>query len=828
MAPRRSTKDAALIWGVPAEKWREISAFILVLLALLLLLSLISSSLDKRWIGTLGSFVARQAAFVLGRAVSYVLPALLLLAAFHAFGGRTPFHPVRKTISGLLILFSLCALVALPHVLRGGPQSPHAAFEAGGLLGNFLTSDGRYGLRLVHLCGPAGAYLLCLAALIVGAMLSTDFLFVPLVRSLARTARSVVARWRRPPPVATLHFGRDTGQRVFPVIKTEGQRGRQSTRLLEGPTPVAESEQSLSSRRNEMKREVIEGPAAPSAATAEGSPSGKATARSRNGTTPASIIQTELDFNADDFELPSIDLFTPPPPTSGEMDREEVLRVSGELEAALADFNISARVVAVTQGPVVTRYELQPAPGIKVSRILNLENDIALILKAKSVRIQAPIPGKAAVGVEVPNRRISPVYFRDLIETDEFREHHSPLAFVLGKNISGEPVICDLSTMPHLLIAGTTGSGKSVCVNSIVSSMLCRMPPGKLKLIMIDPKRVELNVYSEIPHLIAPVVNEPRQAAAALMWAVQQMEERLRMFSELRVRNIDSYNAMIAGNRSRGKETQGRGDLRYMPHIVIVIDELADLMLIARNEVEEYVVRLAQMSRAAGIHLIIATQRPSVNVLTGIIKANFPSRIAFRVSAKVDSRTILDMNGAETLLGRGDMLFSPGGIKPMRIQGAYISDEDVEQLTDYLRSQTPAAYEKETFSAPAADMPDFEEESDPESEEVASADRAAIPSLPPFPAQVEFPSIQMTRGTDDDEELYDRALRLVLETRKPSVSMIQRRLKIGFARAGRLMDLMEERGIVGPYLGSKPRDLIVEDPDALLRRLDEIGVGSGT
>jgi len=387
--------------------------------------------------------------------------------------------------------------------------------------------------------------------------------------------------------------------------------------------------------------------------------------------------------------------------------------------------------------------------------------------------------------------------------------------------------------MPHLLIAGTTGSGKSVCVNVIVSSLLHRMTPDQVKLIMIDPKRVELNVYSGIPHLLAPVVNEPRQAASALMWAIQQMEERLDLFSRLRVRNITSYNALASGARKPSKRVQAR-DLKPIPHIVIVIDELADLMLIAKNEVEEFVVRLAQMSRAAGIHMIIATQRPSVNVLTGIIKANFPSRIAFRVSAKVDSRTILDMNGAETLLGQGDMLFAPGGTKPMRIQGAFVSDQDVERLTEYLRAQTPTVYEKEGFSV--ADLPmrgagtgtreaPFLGAADPETSESEGGVRIPPESAPPAQrgaGRVQFPKVQLRSEMDEDEVLYEKALRLVLETKKPSVSMIQRRLKIGFARAGRLMDLMEDRGIVGPYLGSKPRNLIIDDPEALLRRLDEL------
>ncbi|MFW6286839.1 MAG: DNA translocase FtsK, partial [Candidatus Sumerlaeota bacterium] len=538
------------------------------------------------------------------------------------------------------------------------------------------------------------------------------------------------------------------------------------------------------------------------------------------------------DFGGADFEAPSSDLFTTSQVKGDGMDRDEVLDISKQLEKALQDFNIEAKVVAVTQGPVVTRYELQPAPGIKVSRIVSLENDIALILKARSVRIQAPIPGKAAIGIEVPNRKVTPVFFRDLIDTAEFRQHKSPLAFVLGRNISGDPIICDLAAMPHLLIAGTTGSGKSVCVNSIISSMLFRMPPTRVKFIMIDPKRVELNVYSDIPHLLAPVVNEPRQAAAALAWAVGQMEERLQIFSQLRVRNIDGFNDIATGKREvpKGVEVD---ELKIMPHIVIIIDELADLMTIAKNEVEEFIVRLAQMSRAAGIHMVIATQRPSVNVLTGLIKANFPSRIAFRVSAKVDSRTILDMNGAETLLGRGDMLFSPGGIKPMRLQGAFLSDADVEKLTDHLRAQKPEEIEQTDFSMVIPESNGDQAADDGivlggHSEDAKSGDsagdegaRVSVDPVKPV-GQVEFQELVLNDEVDEDEELYEKALRMILESGKPSVSMIQRRLKIGFARAGRLMDLMEERGIVGPYQGSKPRDLIVADPEARLRRLNEI------
>ncbi|NQU44627.1 DNA translocase FtsK 4TM domain-containing protein, partial [bacterium] len=807
-------------WGLSVGKWREIGAFCLLLMALLLLLSLISEAYGQGWVGAIGTSLAAASQFIMGRSVSFVLPVLLILAAFHAFRGKVPFHPFRKAVAGILILLSLCALFSLRAHLYGSDIDSPEAFQLGGVLGNFLTSP--EGLDLALLLGPAGAYLVFVAALLLGAMLSTEFLFVPLVKRGILEVRSLLGQFRRLKPVAVLKFDR-SGSRVFP--SAEGALPeRASPRPLEIEYEEEDfEEESIPEEETEEEPPVV----APPPPRITSSNTRARPDKSREEIQLAlEMIQTELDFSMPDYQAPPIYIFSDSPVPESQMDREEVLQISGELEKALADFNISARVVAVTQGPVVTQYELQPAPGVKVSRILSLENDIALILRAKSVRIQAPIPGKAAIGVEVPNRKVTPVYFRDLIEADEFLRHPSSLAFVLGKNISGEPVICDLASMPHLLIAGTTGSGKSVCVNTIVSSILFRMPPDKVKLIMIDPKRVELNVYSDIPHLLAPVVNEPRQAAAALLWAVQQMEKRLQTFSELRVRNIDGYNAVVSGKRRPAKGTEV-GDHQPLPHIVIIIDELADLMLIAKNEVEDFIVRLAQMSRAAGIHMIIATQRPSVNVLTGIIKANFPSRIAFRVSAKVDSRTILDMNGAETLLGKGDMLFSPGGTKPLRIQGAYVSDGDVEKLTEYLRSQTPTIYEKEGFTA--AELA-ATQDAELESGIISEDDDDRGPTIRPGSGtvsfgtggQVEFPELQLSGDVNEDEVLYDRGLKMVLETKKASVSMIQRRLKIGFARAGRLMDLMEERGIVGPYLGSKPRQIILDDPVAMLRRLDAI------
>ena len=533
--------------------------------------------------------------------------------------------------------------------------------------------------------------------------------------------------------------------------------------------------------------------------------------------------QQEMNLWPKEYVLPGMNLLADPPQTMWEMSDEEKERLSRKIEQTLAQFKIEVEVIEVVQGPVITRFAMRVAPGVRVNRILQLESELAMALKASHVRILAPIPGQSAVGIEVPNKKPNPVMLKDLLSSEAFRNHKSPLAFALGKNIAGEPVICDLAQMPHLLIAGATGAGKSVCLNAIIASMLYKNKPDRVKFVMVDPKRVELSIYQAIPHLIAPVVSETKKAAAALAWCVEQMENRYKLLAEIGVRNLDSYNQLLV-DKVPSKKIMGRGDLKFLPHIVIIIDELADLMMVAKNEVEEYIIRLAQMARAVGMHLVLATQRPSVNVITGIIKANFPSRIAFAVSSKVDSRTILDSNGAETLMGRGDMLYSPGGAKPFRIQGAFVADSEVERLADYIRAQEKARYEKEDFEVrptPAERAKaQLKEEDDDEGMTLAGAGGGRRGGLfmdgmaaegragmaPLTPADMELLS---------DEDLYDMALKLVLESRKASVSYIQRRMKIGYARAGRIMDLMEERGIVGPYQGSKPRDLIV-DPDEYL------------
>jgi DNA segregation ATPase FtsK/SpoIIIE-like protein len=531
----------------------------------------------------------------------------------------------------------------------------------------------------------------------------------------------------------------------------------------------------------------------------------------------------------EDYLMPRIETLDDPPQVDARMTREEVVEMSQTLVQTLVDFGIEGKVTEVHQGPVVTRFEFRPAAGIKVSRIVGLEHDIAMSMRAMSVRILAPIPGKNAVGIEVPNKKAQGVYLKELISCREFWDHPSPLAFALGKTIDGSPYFADLARMPHLLIAGATGAGKSVCLNTIICSLLYRNRPDQVRMIMVDPKRVELSVYADIPHLLAPVVCEPKCAASALEWAVEQMEERYKQLVALGVRNIDGYNR-IAANPEGHAKARGRR-LKPMPYMVIVVDELADLMLVSKADVEESIQRLAQMARAVGIHLILATQRPSVNVITGIIKANFPSRIAFQVSQKVDSRTILDANGAEALLGKGDMLFSKGGAgKPIRIQGAFLSDDEVERIAEHCRSQMAPHYEVEEFEAKLS-----------EKEQRELAKMMGVADLDDLDAQD-----RMVRGTNKvmgkvhagmfiphdggsaragdeeiDEALVRAAARLILESRKASVSLLQRRLKVGFARAGRLMDMLEEMGIVGEFKGSKPRDIVV-DCEAALLELDKL------
>lgn len=460
------------------------------------------------------------------------------------------------------------------------------------------------------------------------------------------------------------------------------------------------------------------------------------------------------------YKLPPFRLLSKPGGSGKPGDQNDYKQTARKLEATLESFGVRAKVLEVVRGPSVTRYEIQPDIGVKVSRIVSLTDDIALALAAKDIRMEAPIPGKSAIGIEVPNNEVSLVTMREVMETPMFQDSQSKLSIAFGRDISGQTIVGNLARMPHLLVAGATGSGKSVCINGIIASILYKAKPDEVKFLMVDPKMVELNVYNGIPHLLAPVVTDPKRASLALKKIVVEMEKRYELFSKSSTRNIEGYNNLMKDNPSA-----------VLPYIVVIVDELADLMMVAAHDVEEAITRLAQMARAAGIHLIIATQRPSVDVITGVIKANIPSRIAFGVSSQVDSRTILDMAGAEKLLGRGDMLFMPmGSSKPIRVQGAFMSDQEVENIVGFVRDQGQAEYDESLV---------------PEIEESASGDDEEL------------------------DELYDQAVMIILEAKQASVSLLQRRMRVGYTRAARLIDSMEARGVIGPYEGSKPREVLI-------------------
>ena len=481
-------------------------------------------------------------------------------------------------------------------------------------------------------------------------------------------------------------------------------------------------------------------------------------------------LEHTMTVEDENYEFPLIEILSEPEKRTLKGGKKAVTDTATRLQKTLYSFGVSAKVENVSVGPAITRYELKPAEGVRVSKIANLADDIALNLAAETIRIEAPIPGKQAVGIEVPNKETEVVHLREIIDTDSFKNHKSKLAFALGKDVAGKEIVTDIAKMPHVLIAGATGSGKSVCINTLISSIIYKAKPSEVKLLMVDPKVVELSVYNGIPHLLIPVVTDPRKAAGALAWAVQEMENRYATFAAKGVRDLKGYNESV----------EKEGEIGKLPQIVIIIDELADLMMVAAKDVEDSICRLAQKARAAGMHLVIATQRPSVDVITGIIKANIPSRISFAVSSQVDSRTILDMIGAEKLLGKGDMLFYPSGApKPTRIQGAFVSDAEVEKIVDFLKANGEVNYSEDIMqSIENANKTDKELEAE-------------------------------TMEEDDTDPLLMEAIDVVVETGQASTSFIQRRFKVGYARAGRIIDQMEERGVISGYQGSKPREVLL-------------------
>lgn len=621
---------------------------------------------------------------------------------------------------------------------------------------------GAFSYALLHFLFDDIGTLIVLGALVLsGLLLIADFSYVKIfsrIKSLSKAqkkkARAWLVRWvkdqyqqkekkqKRKRRKKTATSQQDSQEKVNPVIYDFED--------LVYPADVGnrDAEQQLKLR--------LDGQGEPSGARPESRPQTKPQEEEQI------VVKFNTHSNMENYVLPPTVLLKTAKKRPGKEQENVQDKAKAEvLKDKLKSFGVNAKVGEIHRGPAVTRYEIQPEAGVKVSRIVNLADDIALALAAKDIRIEAPIPGKSAVGIEIPNSEVAIVCLRDVLESSDYLSAESKLSIALGRDIYGKPIIDNLSKMPHLLVAGATGSGKSVCINAIIVSLLYKSRPDEVKLMMIDPKMVELNIYNGIPHLLVPVVTDPRKAAIALKKVVAEMEKRYELFAKHGARDIERFNLLIKTGKLK--------DLEPLPYIVVIVDELADLMMVAPSDVEDAICRLAQMARAAGIHLIIATQRPSVDVITGVIKANIPTRIAFAVSSQADSRTILDMGGAEKLLGRGDMLYLPtGASKPTRIQGAFLTDEEVEAVVKFVKEQQEPEYQEEM--------------------------------IPNAPEQ---------QKAEVDDELFPRAMQLVVEAQTASVSLLQRRLRIGYTRAARLIDILEAKGIVGPYEGSKPREVLV-------------------
>ncbi len=730
--------------------------------------------------GVIGAYLAFGLRITFGLS-ALLIPALFLLWSACFFLQRVPEKKLFKFVGLGIALFSTSTLVALS-------VSAKMRFEEGGAVGYLAAS------HLLRYFGNVGSTILAGSCLLLSLLLATDFLIYPLVQDFISNLAET-----------TKHFLETCAAfREWLIERTQGFRPAQpkSEKVAKRPTPnelripalpeiplkvkqyrpdlpepfekSSESEDLRKSERPEKsegqiketvklraEKEILRQPA-PSAEEPK-----------FEGVIGSRSAQEDL------YVFPPVDLLKRP--VKGVAQGDNLQQNSKLLEETLAEFGIEVKVVEVEQGPVITRYELLPAPGVKVNSIAALSDDIALALKAASVRLIIPIPGKSAVGVEVPNSIASMVSLRELIESQTFRNKKYVLPLALGKDTSGKPLIADLTSMPHILIAGTTGSGKTVCVNSIVTGLLYACSPAYLKFVMVDPKMVELAVYNKIPHMLSPVVTDVRKAAHTLNWVVTEMENRYKLFATVGVRNIQAFNARPLSEEALKQMTETKSDNvvpARLPYIVLVIDELADLMMASGKEVEASICRIAQMARAVGMHLIVATQRPSVDVITGLIKANIPARVAYAVTSGIDSRTILDAIGAEDLLGQGDMLFVSGQMsKPIRIQGVYVSSREIEKVTNRVKLTLEPEYDESITSLEVA--------------------RQNVQGLPP------------SRGSGGNDPLYEKALGVIVEARKASASLLQRRMEIGYARAARILDEMESNGVIGPVRGAKPREIYV-------------------
>lgn len=712
----------------------EILGVFLFALAFFLLVSIFTST------GLIGDYLLRLLTVITGEKGCYLVAGVLFYFGWAYCRHRKPVTVEARSKGVFLLLALSLTVLHLAIAPSGSPRGVVVSFlwdaglqgQGGGVLGALFS------ISLYYLLARAGTVILVVALGIIDITLLTGIpssrIFQKLGAVMVKAGQSLKLKLEQ------FLFIEEEEEEDVPSLRTQ-REDEEEEKGNELPVIIDSSVLPVVTEEREAKEVKVEdgvgsGPSAPQGG--EG--------RSRES-----------------YTLPPLTLLRKPIKVKSSRLNKDLIENVRILEETLDNFGIKVCVNEVHRGPAITRYELQPAPGVKVSRIVRLADDIALSLAAPDVRIEAPIPGKSALGIEVPNKEVSTVYLREILETSEFQEATSKLTFALGKDIAGNPIVADLMKMPHLLIAGATGSGKSVCLNAIICSLLFKAAPNEVKFLLIDPKMVELITYNGIPHLLAPVVTDPKKAAGALKWVVSEMVNRYETFASLGVRDINRYNTLICSRDPQQHQP--------LPYIVVIIDELSDLMMVSPVDVEDAICRLAQMARAAGIHLVIATQRPSVDVITGVIKANIPSRISFAVSSQIDSRTILDLNGAEKLLGRGDMLFMPvGAIKPIRIQGALVTEKEVEDVVAYLIKHGEPVYLSEF---PSPDDEDADNE-------------------------VEY-----------GDSLVPEAAKVVIDAGHASVSLLQRRLRIGYSRAARLMDILEAKGIVGPYEGAKPRAVLM-------------------
>ena len=719
----------------------EIIAALLFTIGLFSILSLIfyssKSGYDlKNTMGSIGVFISD----ILGKSfgvTSFIIPMVMFYTSYIVFTNKLGLRLYRKAFSGFLFIFSLTTLLGLTFKNEFLGYDPSA-----GWVGVVLSSFARD-----FFAGSVGSYIIVTIICLLSLVLITEvklnqifrFLKYSLIYGLEITNNIIKSAYRA---IKTLTMYLHDTYRYRNNRSAVNSEAKESV-IMEDEISVSKFNSDTGVLAPEIVFENINSP----------SPLEK------------KVINLPLKK---DFRLPPVDLLDPKINNGIKIDKETVFRKAKLIEDKLKDFGVSGKITEIRPGPIITMFEYKPAPGIKINKIASLENDLAMGLSALSIRIIAPIPGKDVIGIEVPNEQRETVVLRELIEHPDFMDNQSTLSLALGKDISGRPLFTDLRRAPHLMIAGTTGSGKSVLLNAILTSLIYKSTPNELKFIMIDPKMLELSIYEDIPHLLHPVVTEPFKAAAALKWAVTEMESRYRLLSEEGVRDIETHNRKIELENSEDKWE------RWLPYVVIVIDELADLMMVAPNEIKESVTRLSQKARASGIHLIVATQRPSVDIVAGLLKANFPTRISFHVSSKIDSRIILDTGGAESLLGKGDMLFlKPGASSLIRIQGALISDGERKKITDYLKSQGNPEYNEHITHI--------------EDSEVAG----------------EF--------DEDKDELYYTALRIIAETKHASISMLQRRLKIGYNRAANIVEIMEREGAIGPQESAgRPREVYID------------------